>query len=88
MSEDIKKMIFSKTFPTNSLPLIKKLKDKLEELNITSLSSKKARENPDIRGIMLLLNEQMYGQLATIDLTDEFFKLYNKYIKKLEEEII
>ena len=81
-------MIFSKTFPTNSLPLIKKLKDKLEELNITSLSSKKARENPDIRGIMLLLNEQMYGQLATIDLTDEFFKLYNKYIKKLEEEII
>ena len=58
------------SFPCNSLPFLRRVGELLGEQKTNSLES--ARDNYDVRACMLILNQQLFGQLAKIDLSHEW----------------
>jgi hypothetical protein len=58
------------SFPCNSLPFLRRVGELLGEQRTNSLES--ARDNLDVRACMLILNQQLFGQLARVDLSHEW----------------
>lgn len=62
--------------PVNSLAMVERLKELLKENNTNCLSD--CKSDIRIRKLMWLINQQVYGQIATIDMYKEWGELTRK----------
>ena len=58
--------------PCNSLPFLRRLREILEEARTNTLESLNGEARDRARAVMWVLMSQLYGQLATVDLMDEW----------------
>ena len=75
MSKNIEETIFDDHLPVNTLVMLKRMREILDDNKTNSILS--CRNDPRIRKLMWLLNTQTYGQLSVIDLEAEFTALKN-----------
>jgi len=73
--DNIEDTIFDSGLPVNSLAMLNRLKQLIEENKTNSLNAPKCKNDNRIRRLMWLLNSQFYGQLETINLMTEWQKL-------------
>lgn len=66
--------------PTNALPILARLREVLEELQTNTLHSESARKDDRVARLVWLLNEQYYGELATIHMGEEWAKIYEREV--------
>ena len=76
MSKNIEETIFDDHLPVNTLVILERMKEILDNNKTNSILS--CRNDLSIRKLMWLLNTQTYGQLSVIDLEAEFLEL-NKH---------
>ena len=79
----IEQTIHSAGLPYNSYCMLNRLRELLEENGSNCLSDEKQRSDPRIKAVLWLINSQVYGQLAKIDLMAE----YGKITKALSEQV-
>lgn len=65
--------------PCNSLPFLRRLREILDEAHTNSLESLSGEARERARAVMWVLMSQLYGQLATVDLMDEWEALAQRY---------
>lgn len=71
---EIEDTIFDHVLPSNSIAVLRRIEYLLKDCNTNALEN--CRDDVQIRRAMWLLLEQFYGQLATIDLAEEWYNLY------------
>lgn len=74
---NIEETILTGSLPCNSLAMMARLKELLDGRNCLEAM----RTDPRIRAVMWLLNYQVYGQLAKIDMMEEYRKLSDALTK-------
>lgn len=79
MPEKTEHAFRSGTFPCNSKPFINRLSGIIDQANTNSLMSLEGEEKTAARGCLWILMSQLYGQMATIDLTEEWSYLNKTY---------
>ena len=79
MTQHIEDTIKDQGLPVNSKAMINRLIELLDEHETNCLDQEKTRNDPRIKGVMWLLNGQVFGQLATIDMC----KLWDELNKTL-----
>ena len=67
---NIEQTVLGQSLPVNSLAMLHRLRELLDELGGNCLRDFK--EDPRIRAVLWLLNYQVHGQLATIDMMAEW----------------
>ena len=72
----IEDMIFEHGLPVNGYPMIDRFYELLDRHNTNSLDEPSVRRDPDVRKLLWLINQDFYGQLAKIDMEDEWDYLY------------
>jgi len=79
----------SSIFPCNSKPFLSRIEEILDQANTNSLQNLTGDDQLATRGCMWILMGQLYGQMATIDLVDEWERLkialLTKEINQTEE---
>ncbi len=65
-------VLFSKAFPCNSYPFLKRIEELLKENRTNSLMSLKGKELDKAKSCLFILIGQAYRQLFTIESIDEF----------------
>jgi len=79
----IEDTIFNKRLPVNTKAILNRLNELLDEHQTNSLLG--CKYDPRIKQLIWLLNSQVYGQLANIDMEAEWQSLNSKQeIKKQE----
>ena len=78
LTNNIEDTIFNASLPVNTLAMCERLTELLKELEINSLSNIKAKSDPRIQKLMWLLTQQFYGESNTIDLGEEWQRLYHE----------
>lgn len=73
---NIEDTIFDDMLPVNSLAMIERLREVLDERGTNCLSN--IRDDLRVRKLMWLLNSQVYGQSHIIDMEDEWFSMHMK----------
>ena len=71
------------TFPCNSIPFLRRLREILDEGKTNGLAILPDDAKLKARACMWVLMGQLYGQMATIDLSDEWDSL-NKTMKEVQ----
>ena len=62
----------SKSFPCNSIPFLTRLRELLNESQTNGLAYLEEEDKLKARACMWILLGQLYGQLATINLSEEW----------------
>jgi len=75
---EIEDTIFEKGLPVNTIAMLNRLKNLLEENGTNCL--KNCRDDIRVKKLMWLINRQFYGEQVSIDLWDEWDQL-----KKIDE---
>jgi hypothetical protein len=78
MAEHIEDLVCSDSLPVNSIAMCKRLIEILKENdtnNIGALCDKNSEAFKKFKKCLWLINSQTYGQLATIDMMDEWSDL-------------
>lgn len=71
----IEHTVLASSLPVNSKAMVARLRELMDENQTNSLALLK--DNPNVRAVMWLLNSQVFGLLAAIDMCDEW-----KWIKE------
>ena len=74
--------IFSSSLPVNPLPFIKKMYLLLKESSITDPKKLSSRDYFIYRKCLWFLDQQVYGQLSTIDLKEVWILMWREYKKE------
>lgn len=69
-------------FPCNSKPFLERIREILDQANTNSLQSLTGEEKIAARACMWVLMGQLYGQMARIDLCDEWDKLHKSHLSR------
>ena len=90
VTKDIKQIedtVLDTGLPVNSLAMLNRIKDILNNLKTNCLSEERARTDQRILKLMWLLNSQVFGQGAIINLYDQWYKWYKEEgVPSKEEE--
>jgi hypothetical protein len=70
---NIENTIMSTSLPCNSLAMLARLRELLEDNKTNCLSD--CRQDARIKAVLWLLNSQVFGQLATIEMCEEWTQL-------------
>ena len=70
----IEDTIFEESLPVNSMAVLNRITQLLQEHGTNSFKS--CRDDLRLRRAMWLLNAMFYGQMATVDLTNEWYYLH------------
>lgn len=73
----------SPCFPCNSLPFLRRIGEILEENSTNGLGALQGEANVKARACMWVLMGQLYGQMAEIDLCEEWERLNEARIQEL-----
>lgn len=76
----IEDTIFDSGIPVNTLAMLNRLKQLIIEHKTNSLLN--CNQDPRIKRLMWLINSQMYGQLAEIDLMKIWKDLYAESVEE------
>jgi len=79
--QNIEDTIFDSGLPVNSLAMLNRLKDLIQEHKTNCLLNDSCKNDGRIKRLMWLLNSQFYGQLARIDLHKKWDELKETYAK-------
>jgi len=66
----------SPSLPCNTFPFLGRIGEILETNKVNNFEPLSASERIKVRGCMWVLMAQLYGQMATIDLTNEWYNLH------------
>jgi len=68
----IEQMILETGLPCNSRAMLNRLRELMDENGSNCLSDDRQRDDVRIKAVLWLLNGQVYGQCARIDMCDEY----------------
>ena len=71
----IEETIKENGLPCNSYAMINRLRELLEENGSNCLSDEKQKSDPRIKAVLWLINSQVFGQCAKIDLSIQWAEL-------------
>lgn len=75
MTQHIEETIKDQGLPVNSRAMIQRLIDLLEEHGTNCLETERARNDARVKAVLWLINGQVFGQVATIDMCNLWSEL-------------
>lgn len=85
MNMEIEDCIFDNNLPVNTIAMLNRLEELLKENETNSLLSESCKMDARIKRLFWLLNSQVYGQVATIDMYNEWSKLHREFKENNKE---
>lgn len=79
MPKNIEDCIFDVNMPVNTLAMLNRIEELLKENGTNSLLAESCKKDVRIKRLLWLLNSQIYGQATTIDMYDEWSRLYREF---------
>ncbi len=70
MTQNIESTIKQDGLPVNSRAMLTRLNELLEEHGTNCLETDRARNDARVKAVLWLINGQVFGQLATIDMME------------------
>ena len=58
--------------PVNAIAMINRLRELMDEHGTNSLSGDNVKQDPRVRKVMWLINQQVFGQITVIDMQKEW----------------